>query len=263
LAHADAANAVWCADFKGYWCPQDGARCTPLTITDAATRYLLRCQALTRTDTTRVQPLFEAAFREYGLPWVLRTDNGPPFASTGLGGLTPLSVWWIKLGIYPERIDPGQPGQNGRHERMHRTLQAEAATPATSVRAQQRLLDRFRQEYNTERPHQALGQVPPATLYGPAPRPYLARLAELAYADAYEVRRVRHNGEIRWRNGLVYVSQALIGEPVGLAPVAEGQWELVFGPLRLGVLDERTGQVRPAARGARPTHPTPEMRGTT
>src|SRR5215207_3064633 len=149
LAHATAPNVVWCADFKGDFRLGDGSRCYPLTITDAHSRFLLRCQALPATDTDRVQPLFAATFREYGLPDVLRTDNGPPFASVGLAGLTALSVWWIKLGITPERIRPGTPSENGRHERMHRTLKAEAcAPPAATLRAQQAACDRFRQEYN-------------------------------------------------------------------------------------------------------------------
>ena len=154
-----AANDTWCADFKGWFRTGDGMRCDPLTISDAHSRMLLRCQALHHgIDTQYVQPVFEAAFREYGLPRHLRTDNGPPFASTGAGGLSRLAVWWIKLGITPERIEPGQPSQNGRHERMHRTLNAATAQPpAATIRAQQRRFDVFRTEYNAERPHEALG----------------------------------------------------------------------------------------------------------
>src|SRR6185312_3471616 len=135
----------------------DGSRCYPFTLSNGDSRYLLRCQALPTTARDRVQPIFEAAFREYGLPERIRTDNGPPFASVALSGLTPLSVWWLKLGILPERIDPGKPNQNGRHERLHLTLKAEACRkPAHAARGQQRRFDQFRQVYNEERPHEAL-----------------------------------------------------------------------------------------------------------
>jgi putative transposase len=250
LAHATAPNVVWCADFKGDFALGDGRRCYPLTISDAASRFLLRCQALPAIDTARVRPLFAATFREYGLPDVLRTDNGPPFASTGAAGLTPLSVWWVKLGIRPERIDPGKPGQNGRHERLHRTLKAEAvAPPAANLRAPQRACDRFRQEYNAVRPHEALGQATPASHYAAAARSFPDRLPELTYPDADAVRRVRHNGELRWHGRLIYVSQTLAGEPIGLTQVADGRWHAHFGPLLLGILDERHATLR------RPTRP--------
>ena len=184
-----------------------------------------------------------------------RTDNGPPFASTGAGGLTPLSVWWVKLGITPERIDPGKPGQNGRHERMHRTLKAEAATPpAADLRRQQHACDRFRSEYNEVRPHEALDQTPPARHDTRSRRPFPERLPDVIYPDADAVRHVRHNGELRWRNRLVYVSQTLAGEPVGLTHVADGQWRLHFGPLLLGTLDERRATLRRPTRTA-PSHP--------
>jgi putative transposase len=149
LAHAEEANRVWCADFKGWFRTADGQRIDPLTISDARSRYLLRCQAVEKTATARVQAIFEAAFREYGMPQAIRTDNGPPFASRAVAGLSRLAVWWIKLGIVPERIAAGHPEQNGRHERMHRTLKQEAAQPpAANQREQQRTLDRFRQEFN-------------------------------------------------------------------------------------------------------------------
>ena len=223
LAHATGPNAVWCADFKGDFVLGDATRCYPLTISDAHSRFLLRCQALPTTATTRVQPLFEATFRSYGLPEVIRTDNGPPFATTGAGGLSRLSVWWVKLGIRPERIDPGTPSQNGRHERLHRTLKAEACRPPeATLRTQQRAFDRFCHTYNAERPHEALGQVPPATAYTPSPRPFPDRLPELTYPAADAVRWVRPNGAIRWQNGEVYLTPALSGEPVGLTQVGDG-----------------------------------------
>lgn len=246
LAHATAPNVVWCADFKGDFRLGDGTRCAPLTITDAHSRFLLRCQALSTTDTSHVQPLFAATFREYGLPDVLRTDNGPPFASVGLAGLTALSVWWIKLGIIPERIRPGKPSENGRHERMHRTLKADAcAPPAATLRAQQAACDRFRRAYNTIRPHEALGQRPPAAVYQPALRPVPHRLVELTYPAADAVRWVRPNGAIRWHQAELYLTPTLAGEPVGLSQVGDGCWQVAFGPLILGTFHEHNPTLRP------------------
>ncbi len=261
LAHADAGgpNAVWSIDFKGQFRTQDGLLCYPLTISDGASRYLLRCQGLPAIDGARVRPLVEATFREYGLPHAIRSDNGPPFASTGVGGLTPLTVWWVKLGITPERITPGRPDQNGRHERMHRTLKHETVTPphgpAATLRAQQRAFDRFRTEYNTERPHEALGQVPPATCYVPSSRPYPDRVREVEYPTADLVRRVRSNGELRWQGQLVFLSESLAGEPVGLTALDDQHYQVAFGPLVLGVLDRATGRVHRPARPARPAPP--------
>jgi transposase InsO family protein len=178
LAHATEANRVWCADFKGWFRSGNGDRIDPLTISDAYSRYLLRCQAVRAADFGPSKPIFEAAFREYGLPDRIRTDNGAPFASNGESGLTGLSVWWIKLGIVPERIEPGKPQQNGRPERMHRTLkQATASPPASNRRAQQKRFDQFRVEYNEHRPHQALGQVTPGSCYAPSARLYPRRVA--------------------------------------------------------------------------------------
>jgi putative transposase len=235
LAHASGPNAVWCADFKGDFLLGDGTRCYPLTVSDAHSRLLLRCQALPSTANERVQPLFEATFREYGLPAVLRTDNGAPFASAAVGGLTTLSIWWVKLGIRPERIDPGKPQQNGRHERMHGTLKREACQPpARSLRAQQQRFDDFRACYNHDRPHEALGQVAPASVYLPSGRPYPDRLPELDYPDADRVCWVRPNGCIRWHSREVYVGQVLAGEPVGVTQTGGALWEVSFGPLTLG-----------------------------
>jgi putative transposase len=231
-------NDTWCADFKGWFRTADDVRCDPLTISDAQSRMLLRCQAMHHgTASKQVQPLFEATFREYGLPLRLRTDNGTPFATVGAGGLSELSIWWIKLGIIPERIDPGRPSQNGRHERMHRTLnEATAQPPAATIRAQQARFDAFRTEYNTERPHEALGQKPPISYYAPSPRAYPKRLEAPSYPTADQVRQVRHNGEIRWSSSTIYVSTALIGEPVGIYEVADG-WLVRYGPIDLGLLD--------------------------
>jgi len=241
FAACTAPNAVWCADLKGWFRTSDGQPCYPFTLSDAHSRFLLRCQALARTDYDAIWPLCEAAFREYGLPDAIRTDNGPPFASTGLGGLSRLAVRWVRLGIMPERIAPGHPEQNGRHERLHRTLKEDATIPPQATRrAQQRAFDDFRHEYNHERPHEALDQAVPASCHQPSARPYPLRLPELQYPADAQVRRVRNNGEIRWCHELVYVSQTLAGELVALLPQDDRYWLLCFGPLQLAVVDSHT-----------------------
>lgn len=252
LTVATAPNAIWAADFKGWFRTRDGQRCDPLTMSDLYSRYLLRCAAVAPTGTRAVWPVFASAFREYGLPQAIRTDNGPPFASTGLGGLSRLAVWWIRLGIRPERITPGAPQENGSHERMHRTLAAEVTRPPRRNRAaQQRAFQHFRQEFNQERPHEALGQRVPAALYHPAPRPYPRRLPPVEYPAHLEVRRVRQAGEIKWRGRFLYLSQALIGEPVGLEPVSERHWRVSFATYPLALLDDATGRLHPYRRARR------------
>ncbi len=229
-------NDTWSADFKGWFRTQDGRRCDPLTVSDAYSRMLLVCQALPRPDHAHVRPVFEHLFRHYGLPLVIRTDNGAPFASVGVGGLSPLSAWWVKLQVLPERIQPGHPEQNGRHERMHGTLKRETAQPpAASLRAQQQRFEAFRQEYNTERPHQALGQVPPTSRYAPSPRPYPPRLQDPSYPQTAVPRRVRSNGVMKWHGEHVYVSEALAGELVAVTEAPDG-WLVQFGPIALGAL---------------------------
>lgn len=232
----DRPNAVWSADFKGWFRTQDGQRCDPLTASDACSRMLLCCQALARPDYIHVRPALERVFQEYGLPAVIRTDNGPPFASQGAGGLSRLAVWWVKLGIQPERIEPGHPEQNGRHERMHLTLKQECCRPpAATVAAQQLRFDSFAHIFNYERPHQALGLQPPATVYRPSPRPYPVVLEDPHYAANTAIRRVRSNGEIRWKGGLIFISEALVGEAVGVRETLVG-YEVHFGPIFLGRL---------------------------
>lgn len=239
LTEPNGPNEVWTADYKGHFALEEGLRCHPLTISDGATRMLLRCQALPQESGELAEPVFIAAFREYGLPCILRTDNGAPFASTGRTGLSHLSARWVKLGITPERIAPGHPEQNGRHERMHGTLKCETATPPQhDLRAQQRTFDRFRQEYNHERPHEALGQKVPADLYTPSPREYPVRIPEVTYPADLQVRRVRGKGHIRWQGTLLFVSEALCGEPVGLEPQDERYWVLYYNHVPLLVLDD-------------------------
>lgn len=237
LRHCMLPNDVWSADFKGHFRMGDSRWCYPLTVSDNASRYLLECRGLYHPTEAGVWKPFERIFREYGLPCAIRTDNGSPFASTALGGLTRLSVWFIKLGIHPERITPGSPQENGRHERMHRTLKAEAP-PQGNLSAQQRVFNRFRMEYNEERPHESLKGVPPRAIYRPSRRPYPNRIREVEYDGDCLVRHVRTNGEIKWKGEFIYVSEALRGEPVGLKQVEEYRWQLYFGHYPLGMLDE-------------------------
>lgn len=239
FARCDGPNALWCTDFKGWFRTGDGERCDPLTISDAFSRYLIRCQAVDDTSGPGVRPLFEAAFREYGVPRAIRSDNGAPFASCAIAGLSRLSVWWIKLGILHERIEPGQPQQNGRHERMHLTLQQETASPpAASVRAQQRRFDAFRKEFNEQRPHEALDLDTPASRYEPSNRPYPAREPEVTYPAEWACRRVRVRGEVKFKGPPFFLSEALIGEPVGFEPIDDRYWRAHFGPVVLGIFDE-------------------------
>jgi transposase InsO family protein len=246
LAHADEANRVWCADFKGWFRTADGERIDPLTLSDAHSRYLLRCQAVEKTDTARVQAIFEAAFREYGMPEAIRTDNGAPFASRALAGLSRLAVWWIKLGIVPERIAAGHPEQNGRHERMHRTLQQEAAQPpAANRRQQQQALDRFRQQYNEVRPHEALQMRTPAAVYQPSARKFPARVPEPDYPQTMLVRSVRPHGHFRWKKYDVFLSAVLWGERVGLLAEDDRWFTIYFAQLPLARFDSRKLRVTP------------------
>jgi len=232
----------------------DGERIDPLTISDAHSRYLLRCQAVEKTDTARVQAIFEAAFRQYGLPQAIRTDNGAPFASTAIGGLSRLAVWWIKLGIVPERIEAGHPEQNGRHERMHRTLKQEVATPpAENRRAQQRALEDFRQEYNEVRPHEALAMQTPASVYEPSARAYPAKVREPEYPSTMLVRSVQAHGHFRWKKRHdVFLSEVLWGERVGLLPIDERWYTVYFAELPLARFDSWQPRVLPLSSAKHP-----------
>jgi transposase InsO family protein len=243
---ADAPNRLWCADFKGWFQTSDGERIDPLTITDACSRYLLRCQGVEKMDYERVRAIFESAFRECGLPWAMRTDNGPPFASRAVAGLSRLAVWWMKLGIVPERIAAGHPEQNGRHERMHRTLKQEtAAPPAANRRAQQRAFDRFRREYNEERPHEALGMETPSAVYTRSERAYPARVPEPEYGSALRVRRVGPRGAFSWNHQHVFLSETLIGEAIGLLPVDERFYTVYFAAFPIARFDSHRLRIVP------------------
>lgn len=220
FAPAQEPNDEWAGDFKGWFRTGDGTRIDPLTISDTMSRYLIRCQAVEKTDTARVQAIFAAAFRQYGMPRAMRTDNGPPFASCSIAGLSRLSVWWIKLGILPQRIQAGHPEQNGRHERMHRTLEDHTATPPKAdARAQQRAFHDFCHEYNHLRPHEALDMQTPASIYRPSARPFPERLAEPEYGTAMKVRRVFPHGQFFWNYHSIFLSKVLAGERIGLLPI--------------------------------------------
>jgi transposase InsO family protein len=233
-------NGIWTADFKGQFKTRDGVYCYPLTLVDGFSRYLLACQGLPSVAVVLARPIFRRAFEEYGLPRIIRSDNGVPFATTALGRLSLLSVWWIRLGIYPELIAPAHPEQNGRHERMHRTLKAEATRPpAGNLQAQQTRFNHFRTEYNDDRPHEALDQETPASVYHPSPRTLPRTLAPIEYPGHFEVRLVSRNSGIRWKKHWVCVTHTLAGEHVGLEEVDDGFWDVYFGPLKLGRMNER------------------------
>ena len=235
-----APNDVWTIDFKGHFRLGNRQWCYPLTIQDLYSRYALECRALASTKSTPTRAALVDTFRRYGLPERIRSDNGTPFASHALLGLSQLSIWFLKLGVGIERIEPGKPQQNGQHERYHRTLKAEATQPAeATLQAQQRRFDAFRQEYNEERSHQSLHRAVPADYYQPSPRAYPRRTEwpGLDYPERWQRRQVRNNGEIKWRGITIFISQVLAGEPVALEEV--GSVAVVrFGPLHLGLIRE-------------------------
>jgi len=237
---AGRSNEVWSTDFKGQFRTGDRRLCYPLTVADGYSRYLLGLKGQSSVAGELTWPEFERVFREYGLPDRMRMDNGVPFASQAVGGLSYLSLRWIKLGIQLERIEPGHPEQNGRHERMHRVLKAETTRPpAADAASQQERFDRFRQEYNEERPHEALAQKAPAELYQPSSRSYPDQIPKPEYPGHFEVRSVHHGGEIKWRGRHLFISEVLHGERVGLEEYDDGLWALYFGTVLLARFDER------------------------
>jgi putative transposase len=253
-------NELWCADFKGEFMLADRRYCYPLTITDFASRYLLSCDALTTTKEIYAITAFERAFKDFGLPRSIRTDNGVPFSSrSAFFGLSKLSVWWLRLGIGIERIQPGQPQQNGRHERMHLTLKKEATRPAArNFLQQQERFDQFIQYYNSERPHQALGMRTPAELYRPSRRPYCG-LGSVEYPFHDRTLVVTHCGRICFGRRKIHLSHVFSGQPIGIREVAEKIWLVTFMHYDLGFFDHQTGRVECAQNpfGAKVVGPNP------
>jgi len=239
-----APNQLWTADFKGQFKMANGEYCYPLTVMDAYSRYILSILALPSTALKATHAEFRRLFQTYGLPDRIRTDNGTPFASIALGRLSTLSIWWIRLGIRPELIEPGHPQQNGRHERMHRTLKAETThPPEADFSAQQQRFDAFRQEFNDIRPHEALQQATPASVYHASEKSLPETLKKLDYPAHYEVRIVSTNSGIRWKSQWVSVTRLLAGERIGLEEVDDGLWAVWYGPIWLGRLDERLWRI--------------------
>lgn len=235
-----APNDVWTADFKGQFRTRDGVKCFPLTVVDDFSRFVLAIDGKLSVEQVGVFESMDRLFREYGLPLVIRTDNGVPFATTALARLSKLAVWWIKLGIVVERIPPGEPQHNARHERMHRTLKDHTThPPAWDLRGQQVLFDDFRREYDFERPHQGIDRKTPASRYHPSSRIYTGAVPELSYPGHYEVRKVGGNGAVRWHTDTIFLTDALIGELVGFHEVDNDIWSIEFAQVELGRYDAR------------------------
>jgi transposase InsO family protein len=256
LVEAGVPNQLWCVDFKGWFRCGDGARCDPFTASDSFSRFVLHCTPAEKSDTRHVRAVMEAAFRTYGLPDGILSDNGTPFASRAPAGLSKLSMWWLRLGIRHVRIDPGHPEQNGRHERMHRTLKQEVANPpAANLRLQQEALLRFQRTYNEQRPHEALGGKTPAEIYYPSPRAYPARLPDLEYPPGVHLRRISQQGSLKWRCERTFLSEVFAREVVGLLETEEDFFEVYYGPLLIGWFDGRSHQFaaeRPRSRRSQP-----------
>lgn len=239
FAAATAPNVEWSTDYKGQFRTRDRRPCYPLTIADTFSRYLLSCESTLHPTFEQTWRVFERVFREYGLPDSIRSDNGTPFASPALRRLSRLSVRWIRLGIRPQLIQPGKPQQNGRHERMHRTLkQYVCGRPSRNARDQQKAFDAFRQHFNQERPHEALNQTPPAQSYTRSERSYPTRLPQVEYPSGVEARKVNANGVIKWHRRELFLSEVLAGEQVGLQLIDDGYWLLMFSTVTLGYYSE-------------------------
>lgn len=242
-------NQVWPVDYKGQFRTGDGRYCFPLTVTDHFSRRILACHGLRSVHAVGARAVFRALFEEVGLPAAIRTDNGTPFASTGIHGLSALNVWWMQLGIVHQRIHPASPHENGTHERMHRELKRETARPpARSLRAQQRRFDAFRQRYNDERPHEGIGDRTPSSLWRPSSRPYPEHRTHPTYPRQMEVRRVGPAGTFSLFSLQPFLSRALAGEEIGLEEVGDGIWNIVYYRTLLGKLDERTARITGARR---------------
>jgi putative transposase len=244
LIVAERPNHLWAVDHKGWIRLGDGKRCEPLTMTDSFSRFLVAVEACESTSGAQAMPIFKRIFEEYGLPEAIRSDNGPPFASVGVTGLTALGVWWAKLGIHHERIAPGRPQQNGRHERFHLTLKEAMEPPSPDRAAQVARFEAFRSDYNHERPHQALDQTPPGKIYEPSPRLLPHKLPEPDYPSEADIRRVRANGEIKWAGVTLFVSETLIGEWVAIEEQETGELQMRFHAKPIGVIDPHQKRLR-------------------
>ena len=232
-------NDIWCTDFKGQFKLGNGNYCYPLTITDQNSRFILNIKSLPSVETGGVKPIFTRVFKEYGLPKFIRSDNGVPFATSAIRRLSALSAWWIQLGIIPDLIEPGKPQQNGRHERMHRTLKDETTRPAAySSPAQQRKFNSFVQEFNFDRPHEALDMKTPGSIYEPSLREMPSKIKYFEYPDRYEVRYISANGCFRWNNRSVNLSHICHGQYIGLEEIDFKIWNVYYGPVKLGIFHE-------------------------
>jgi putative transposase len=242
LGHADEPNRVWSIDYKGHFKTGDGRRCEPLTVTDNESRYLLKLVAMSGIQSERVRAVMEAAFRENGLPEAIRSDNGAPFASNAPGGVTQLSLWWERLGIRHERIEPGKPQQNGRHERFHLSLLRDRLDGgvAWDLRAQQRVFERYQHEFNEERPHEALEMRTPADRYRASAKRYDGQNPEFEYGEGFQTRRVYEQGTILWAAERIPISPVLAGENIGLREEEEDLFAVYCGRIFLGWLENRT-----------------------
>ena len=239
LTKAESCNHIWTVDFKGHFKMKNAHYCYPLTVQDVFSRYLIACRGRHSVAIDDALPVFVDTFREFGLPSIIRSDNGGPFASIGLARLSRLSVWFVRLGIWPETIEPASPHQNGKHERMHRTLKREATRPAKGdLSAQQRHFNQFRTTFNTIRPHEALDDETPASVFECSPRPYPETLQASEYPGHFEVRKVSTNGGIRWDSNWINIGTAFSNEFIGLEPIGPSLWEIYLDHFTIGWLDE-------------------------
>lgn len=239
-------NHVWAVDFKGWFKTRDGKKCEPLTISDLYSRYIIACVGLEEIKTHKVQEIFKRVFHQYGLPLIIRSDNGVPFSHRSIAGLSRLSIWWFELGIEPELIKPGHPEQNPEHERMHRTLKLEILDDVgRTIIDQQRHFDKWRKTYNTIRPHESIGMKCPADLYEKSPRKYNGNIKIYEYPEQYLVRTVKQNGDIRWKMGRTYVARVLSNRKVGLKPRTPIEYELYFRTKKLGIIKTGCTSVLP------------------
>ena len=243
MRDANEPNQTWCIDYKGQFKMLNGQWCYPLTVTDHASRVILACKAHQNIMTQPVIQTLEWLFQEHGMPEVIRSDNGSPFASVGLARMSTIAVWLIRLGIFPERTAPARPDQNGRHERMHRSMKLELPIGHNLI-DQQLLLEHFRHEFNYVRPHEALGMKRPFELYIPSNRPYPGCLPAVEYPTEMAVRNVRQNGSIKWKGKLLFISEALAGEKIGLKEVEDDVWDVFLCSHLLGRLGRGENRVQ-------------------